>query len=79
MARNYLAAVVGKDLTSLLRLENRTIFNMDDASFFFRPELRYEFLSNTLLTLAAQIYAGGKQDELGQPENLYFAELKRTF
>ena len=79
MARNYLAAVVGKDLTSLLRFENRTIFNMDDVSFYVRPELRYEFLSNTLLTLAAQIYAGGKQDELGQPENLYFAELKRTF
>lgn len=79
MAKNYLAAMVGHNLTPLLRFENRTIFNMDDASFFVRPEFRYEWHSNLLLTLASQLYLGGPGEEYGRAENLYIGEMNYSF
>ena len=80
LAKNYLALILGHDLIpSILRIENRTIFNLDDVSFFIRPEIQYSIKSNLLLTLAAQLFAGGKEDELGGSKNLYFSELKYSF
>lgn len=79
LAKNYLALLLGHDLTPLLRIENRTIFNLDDVSFFIRPELQYEMKSNLLFTLGAQLFAGDKNDELGQPKNIYFGEVKYSF
>jgi hypothetical protein len=79
LAKNYLGHLLGYDITPLLRFENRTLFNMDDVSFFIRPELRYEFETNWLLTIGAQFYLGDKNDEYGLPENLYLGELKYSF
>lgn len=79
LGKNYTALLIGHDLTPLLRLENHAIFNMDDASFYFRPELRYELRANLLLTTAAQIFAGDKRDEFGLGKNLYLAEIKFSF
>ncbi|GEM_PF-1114670 len=79
MARNYLALLLGYNITPLLRFENRAILNMDDGSLFLRPELRYELRSNVLLTLAAQLYGGGPTDEYGMPENLYIGEMNYSF
>lgn len=79
LAKNYLALLLGYDLTPLLRIENRTIFNLDDVSLFIRPELQYEIISNLLLTAGAQLFGGDKEDELGQPKNIYFGEIKYSF
>ncbi|MBI3317469.1 MAG: hypothetical protein HYZ85_05665 [Candidatus Omnitrophica bacterium] len=79
LARNYLGLLLGYDITALLRLEHRTLFNMDDVSFFIRPELQYEVTSNLLATLGAQLFLGANQDEYGAPANLYFGEMKYNF
>lgn len=79
LAKNYLAMLLGYNITPLLRFENRAILNMDDTSLFLRPELRYELRSNVLLTLAAQLYCGGPGDEYGMPENLYIGEMNYSF
>ncbi|MBI4115677.1 MAG: hypothetical protein HY447_03775 [Candidatus Omnitrophica bacterium] len=79
LGRNYLALLLGHDLTSLIRIENSTIFNLDDVSFFLRPEIQYEIRSNLLLTSAAQIYLGENEDEFGQPKNLFLTEVKYSF
>lgn len=79
VGKNYLGLFVGHDITPLLRFENRTIMNMDDVSFFIRPELQYEMKANLLLTVGAQIFAGHDGDELGDPFDLYFCEAKYSF
>ena len=79
LARNYLALLLGHDLTPLLRFENRAIFNLDDVSFYLRPELRYELKTNLLLTAASQLYLGANRDEYGTPKNLYFTDMKYSF
>jgi len=79
LGKNYLALSVGHDLTSLIRLENRTIYNMDDQSFFERPEIQYEVQQNMLLTAGAQLYLGGDSDEFGKPKNLFLIEGKYSF
>jgi hypothetical protein len=79
LARNYLGLSLGYDITPLLRLENRTIFNMDDVSFFVRPELQYELRSNFLITVASQLFLGANVDEFGRPANLFLGEMLYTF
>lgn len=79
MAKNYLAATLGYDLTPLLRFENRVIFNLDDVSFFLRPELQYELTENLVWLAALQIYLGASTDEFGMPGHLYLTELKYSF
>jgi hypothetical protein len=79
LGRNYLALLLGYDLTSLLRFEHRTIYNMDDTSFFLRPELQYEFTSDLLLTAGSQLYMGANDDEFGRPKHLFFGEVKYSY
>lgn len=79
VGKNYLAAMLGRDMTSLIRVENRVIYNMDDTSFFIRPEVQYEFKPNWLFTAGAQFFAGGGSDEFGDPEHIYFCEVKYSF
>lgn len=79
LAKNYLALSLGHDLTSLCRLENRLIWNLDDNSLFIRPQMEYELKTNLFLLLGAQLYAGDKTDELGSPKNLYFLESRYDF
>ena len=79
LGKNYLALLVGHDLTSLIRFENRFIYNMNDTSFFERPEIRYEVMTNLLFTLGAQLYLGASEDEYGRPKNLFLGEMKYSF
>ncbi|MBI1977224.1 MAG: hypothetical protein HYS55_00565 [Candidatus Omnitrophica bacterium] len=79
LGKNFLAGLLGYDLTSLIRLEYRTIWNMDDTSLFQRPEIQYEVTSNILITLAAQLYLGANDDEYGQAKNLFLGEVKYTY
>jgi hypothetical protein len=79
LAKNYIAFLLGYDITSLFRIENRIIFNPDDVSFFVRPEIRYEFRPNLLFTAGAQLFLGENEDEFGQPKNLFLFETKYAF
>lgn len=79
MGKNYVALSVGRDLTPLLRVENRTILNADDQSIFTRPEIQYEVQENMLLTGATQLFLGSNDEEFGQPKNLFILEAKYNF
>lgn len=79
LGKNFLAMSVGYDITPLLRIENRTIFNMDDQSFYERPELQYEARQNLLFTAASQLFLGANNDEYGNPKNLFLFEAKYSF
>lgn len=79
LGRNYLGFVLGYDLHPLVRIENRTLWNMDDLSLFFRPELQYEIKRDLLLSAGSQFFVGQSVDEYGSPENLYFGEIKFNF
>lgn len=79
LARHYLALMIGKDINPLLRTEVRMIYNLNDSSFFFRPELRYEIKTDLLLTLASQHYLGGAGSEFGSPKDLYLGEIKYSY
>lgn len=79
MARNYGAVLIQHDFTPLLKGGNRLIMNMDDSSFFVRPELQYEALSNLFLMVSAQLMLGNKGDEYDQGQNLYMGEIAYSF
>ena len=79
LGRQYLAGMLGYDLTDLIRFEYRVISNLHDGSFFMRPELQYEFMTNVLITIGAQLFLGSNQDEYGRPKNLFFGELKYKY
>ena len=79
LGRQYLAAMLGYDINDLLRFEYRVISNLHDGSFFMRPELQYEALTNVLITLGTQIYLGSNQDEYGRPKNLFLGEIKYKY
>ena len=79
LARDYLGLMFGHDLTPLVRVELRAIWNLNDRSLFFRPELHYEPQTNVLLTLGTLLFSGAAEDEFGAPHNVYFAEVKYSF
>ena len=55
------------------------MMNMNDMSFFVRPEIQYEALSNFFITGAVQLYLGNNLDEYGRGQNLYIMEAKYSF
>lgn len=79
LSKNYLGMSLGHDLTSLIRLENRTLYNLNDQSVFERPEVQYEIRENMLLTAGAQLFFGESEDEYGRPKNLFLLEGKYSF
>lgn len=79
LGKNYLGLSLGHDLTPLLRFEHRMIMNLDDVSFFLRPEIQYEIRSDLMFTLAAQLFLGANVDEYGRPKNLFLGELNYSF
>ncbi len=79
LGREYVAAMLGYDLTDLIRLEYRVISNLHDGSFYMRPELQYEMSSNLLFTAGSQMFMGANDSEYGRPKNLYFGEVKYSY
>ncbi|MBI4358225.1 MAG: hypothetical protein HY584_02905 [Candidatus Omnitrophica bacterium] len=79
LGKNFLATSLGYDATSLIRIESRAIWNIDDTSFFFRPEIQYELMTNVLLTGGIQLYLGANDDEFGRPKHLFLGEVKYTY
>jgi hypothetical protein len=79
MGKNYGAFLVQHDVTPLWTAANRFMMNMDDTSFFVRPEVQYEATNNLLLGAAAQLYIGTNNEEFGRGQNLYLLEMKYSF
>ena len=79
MAKNYGAFLVRHELTALWTVANRFIMNMDDSSYFVRPEITYEATNNFILGAAVQLYLGDNTEEFGRGQNLYLMEATYSF
>lgn len=79
LGKHYVALSLEKDITPLLRAENRFIINAGDASIVERPEIQYSIKQNLVATLGVEIFAGQKNSEYGRAKNIYFTELKYSF
>lgn len=79
LAKNYGAFLIQHDLTPLWTVANRILMNMDDVSFFMRPEIEFEASDNLILSAAVLLYLGDVADEFGAGQNLYLMEVKYSF
>ncbi len=79
LARHYVGAYLGYDLTPLLRWDNFLIVNLDDDSLFLAPNLIYSLTDNLEGTLGIQAFHGDPGTEYGTFENLYHVQLQRFF
>lgn len=79
MAKNYGAILLRHEVNAVLTVANRFIMNMDDVSFFVRPDIQYEPFENFVLIGAIQLYLGDQRDEFGAGQNLYIMEARYSF
>ena len=79
MGRQYLAAILAKDITPLWRVELPVIWNLSDVSLVLMPEVNYLITDNWKWKCRASIFGGTQADEYGAPKNLYFSELQYFF
>ncbi len=79
LARHYLAALVSKNLTPLLKWEGYAIVNLDDRSRLLGPALTYSLANNLELQLSGYFFNGAAGSELGGLGNAYFVILQYYF
>ncbi len=69
LARRYVGALVGYDISSLWKLENYYIKNLDDGSQFLYLRLIVSATDNTELSAGTQLYKGNSGSEYGALED----------
>ncbi len=79
LARRYLGGYLGYEMTPLLQWSHYLIINLDDASIFFAPSLRYSLTENIEGSAGIQIFNGASGSEYGMLKNLYIAQLQWFF
>lgn len=79
MGKNFGAFLIQHDVTPLWTVAHRFIMNMDDVSFFVRPEIQYEATNNLIFAAATQLFLGHPSDEFGRGQNLYLMEVRYSF
>ncbi len=79
LARQYLGAIAGYDLTPLLRWDNYAILNLNDGSLYFSPNLTYSVMTNLDWALGPQLFVGSDGSEYGTYSNRYTTQLQWFF
>jgi len=79
LARHYLGAYLGYDISPLLRWNNYLIFNFDDNSYFFAPNLSYSLSDNIEVSGGVQSFHGQSATEYGTLQNLYYLQFQWYF
>ena len=77
--RNFLATGIGYDLTPLIRSDLYAIYDIDEESLFFNPDIRYNILSNLDWVIGAQIFSGNVDSEYGSFSNTYYTSIEWYF
>lgn len=67
------------EITPLVKWENFLLYDLDDKSNFFNPELKYNLWANLDLTLGAQLFWGNSDSEFGDYQNLYYTQMQYFF
>ncbi len=79
LARHYLGAYAGYDITPLLAWDNYLIVNLDDGSVFLFPEFGYSLTANLDWSVGFQLFNGEPGSEYGTFENIFFSEIQWFF
>ncbi len=77
--RNFLAAGIGDDLTPLIRFNLYAIYDIDEESLFFNPDIRYNIFSNLDWVIGARIFSGNVDSEYGSLSNTYYTSIEWYF
>lgn len=79
LARDYAGVYASYELTPLLKSTNALVFNLDDGSRYFSPELTYSVRQNLDVTAGLQSYGGSAGSEFGFFRQVLFAQLQYFF
>ncbi len=79
LARHYLGAGMGYDLTPLLRWDNYAIYNFNDGSRFFSPHLTYSVATDLDWAVGLQYFAGSDGSEYGAFHAVSYAQVQWFF
>lgn len=85
VAKNYLGAIGGYQLTQTLQPQVFSVFNLDDGSYIINPSLGYLVLEELEVVAGGYIYQGTRPrdeaipDEFGVFPNLFYLQVKTYF
>ena len=79
LGQDYLGALVGYDLTPLIRAETYIILNIRDESAFINPQLKWSLSSNSSLLLGGQFFSGNDATEFERFHNLGYLRWRLFF
>lgn len=79
MGQDFLGLTLGYDVTSLIRFNHYTVFNLNDQSLFFNPEIHWSISQNNVLLLGAQLFVGKLDTEFGRHYNQGYLRWKTFF
>ncbi len=79
LAKEYVAASVGKSITPLLGGALYALVNLDDQSALVGPSLTYSLAENLELAASTYFFVGASDTEFGAQEHVFFASLQWYF
>ena len=79
LAKEYVAASVGKSITPLLGSALYALVNLDDQSALAGPSLTYSLAENLELAASTYFFIGKGDTEFGAQEHVFFASLQWYF
>lgn len=81
LINNYVSSFfsIGYDITSLIKANLNSIWNVDDNSVFFNPTIDFSLTENTNLLIVSQIFTGDKNSLYNGMGSYVFTRLKWNF
>lgn len=79
LKKNLFGLWIEYEVTPLIKLGNYLIYDFDEQSRFFNPEVRYNVWANFDLSLGVQLFRGKADSEFGTYKDLYYAQAKYFF
>ena len=79
LAKEYVAASVGKAVTPLLGGALYALVNLDDQSALVGPSLTYSLAENLEMAASTYFFIGASDTEFGVQEHVFFASLQWYF
>ncbi|MEE9614382.1 MAG: hypothetical protein V3W31_05435 [Thermodesulfobacteriota bacterium] len=76
--KNFLATVLGYDLTPLVRLRLNTIYDLDGTSVFVNPGFTWNLFTDIDWSLGLQLF-GGDGGEYGDFSNIFYTSVEWYF
>ena len=79
LAKEYVAASVGRAITPLMVGALYALVNLDDQSALVGPSLSYSLAENLELAASTYFFIGANDTEFGAQEHVFFASLQWYF